>query len=148
MTVYDLAQPAEDGGASSSDPRCSTVETILIVEDDGCLRASLATALGGEYQVRAVDGGTAAVNFLRENTVDLILLDMVMAEGDGLTVLSHVAGMSPRPRVVVLSVLDEVRKAVKAMRLGADYYLVKPCDLERLKTVLRHTMHPLPSSAA
>jgi len=113
---------------------------ILIVEDDNDLRASLVTALADEFEVLAVSDGTAAVRSLREDRVDLILLDMVMPGGDGFTVLGHVARMNPRPMVVVLSVLDQVNKVVKAMRLGANDYLVKPCHLDKLRSVLRHTL--------
>lgn len=116
------------------------MQKILIVEDDGCLNASLVAALTNEYEVRAVTDGAAAVEFLDAHHVDLVLLDMVMPERDGFSVLSHVAGMDPKPRVVVLSVLAQVSKVVKTMRLGASDYLVKPCDLNRLKRVLRDTL--------
>jgi len=116
------------------------MDKILIVEDDGSLNESLVTALTNEYDVRAVDNGAAAVDFLDDNPVDLVLLDMVMPERDGISVLSHIAGMQQKPRVVVLSVLAQVSKVVKTMRLGASDYLVKPCDLNRLKRVLRRTL--------
>jgi DNA-binding response OmpR family regulator len=116
------------------------MDKILIVEDDGCLNASLVAALTNEYEVRAVTDGAAAVEFLGEHEVDLVLLDMVMPERDGFSVLSYVAGMTRKPRVVVLSVLAQVSKVVKTMRLGASDYLVKPCDLNRLKRVLRTTL--------
>ena len=125
--------------------KARAVNTILIVEDDGCLRSSLATALADEYAVHAVSSGSAAVRFLEQRPVDLILLDMVMAEGDGFTVLSHTAGLAPRPPVVVLSVVDRVDKAVKAMRLGATDYVVKPCHLERLRSALRRALYSVPS---
>lgn len=116
------------------------MQKILICEDDGCLNASLVAALANEYEVRAVTDGAAAVDFLDKHEVDLVLLDMVMPERDGFSVLSYVAGMEPKPRVVVLSVLAQVSKVVKTMRLGASDYLVKPCDLNRLKRVLRRTL--------
>ena len=117
-----------------------TVCTVLIVEDDECLRTSLATALANEYMVRTVGGGLEALRFLKQNTVDLILLDMVMSAGDGFTVLAQVAKMSPKPQVVILSVLDQVGTAVKAMRLGADDYLVKPCALNTVREIVRKVL--------
>jgi two-component system response regulator AtoC len=124
------------------------MEKILIVEDDGCLNASLVAALTNEYEVRAVTDGAAAVDFLDEHAVDLVLLDMVIPERDGFSVLSHIAGMAPKPRVVVLSVLTQVSKVVKTMRLGASDYLVKPCDLNKLKRVLRDTLSVRPPEQA
>ena len=124
------------------------MDKIQIVEDDGCLNASLVAALTNEYEVRAVTDGAAAVDFLDENSVDLVLLDMVMPERDGFSVLSYIAGMAPKPRVVVLSVLTQVSRVVKTMRLGASDYLVKPCDLNKLKRVLRDTLAVRPPAEA
>ena len=95
------------------------MDRILVVEDDDCMNASLVAALANEYEVRAVTDGDAAVDFLDHNAVDLVLLDMVIPERDGLSVLSHIAGMAPKPQVVVLSVLAQISKVVKTMRLGA-----------------------------
>jgi len=124
------------------------MDRILIVEDDGCLKASLAVALADEYDVRTANDGAEAVSVLQDNKVDLVLLDMIMPERDGFAVLSHVASMNPRPRVVVLSVLDQVDKVVKTMRLGASDYLVKPCDLKRLRRVLRYALAAAPSNTS
>jgi len=124
------------------------MQTMLIVDDDNCLRTSLATALADTYAVHDVSSGSAAVRFLEQNRADLILLDMVMAEGDGFTVLSYAAERNPKPRVVVFSVIDQVDKAVKAMRLGAADYVLKPCDLGSLRSTLRGALRPVPSPAA
>lgn len=133
--------------ATSHALRVCAMRTILIVDDDSCLRMSLATALADEYTVHAVSSGSAAVRFLERNSVDLILLDMVMSEGDGLSVLSHTTGLNPKPRIVVLSVVDQVDKAVKAMRLGASDYLVKPCALGRVRSVIRRALAAAPRAA-
>ncbi len=66
-----------------------------------------------------------------------MVLDMVMAGGDGFTVLSQAVGSDPKPRVVVLSVVDQVDTAVKAIRLGASEYVIKPCNLDELKSALQ-----------
>ena len=111
--------------------------TVLIVEDDGCLRSCLATALAGDYQVQTAGSGAEALQYLRQHRADAVLLDIVMPDGDGFAVLSHIAAMEHRPQVVVLSAIDQVAKAVKAMRLGASDYLVKPCALDKVRSVLQ-----------
>lgn len=116
------------------------MQTVLIVEDDAQLRTSLAAALTDDYLVKSAGSGREAIGFLRESMADVVLLDMVMSEGDGFTVLGHIAGMSPKPHVVVLSVLDQIAKAVKAIRLGANDYLVKPCDLHTVRTAIRQAL--------
>jgi DNA-binding NtrC family response regulator len=114
---------------------CRT-RTVLIVEDDGPMRQSLAAALSSEFRVLTAGSGTEAIRTLRESRPDAVLLDIVMPDGDGFSVLGAVEGLRPRPRVVVLSALNQVTKAVKAMRLGASDYLVKPCGLDRVRSVL------------
>jgi DNA-binding response OmpR family regulator len=113
------------------------VRTVLVVEDDSLMRQSLAAALSSDFHVHTAGSGAEAVSMLHSCRPDAVLLDIVMPDGDGFTVLAAADCMSPRPRVVVLSALDQVTKAVKAMRLGASDYLVKPCRLDTVRSVLK-----------
>jgi DNA-binding NtrC family response regulator len=107
--------------------------TVLVVEDDKAFRTHLATALADEYAVHATECATEALGFLRENSVAALLVDMAMPDGDGLSVLAYAGAMSPKPHVVVLSPVARPTDAVKAMRLGASDYLVKPCDMDAVR---------------
>ena len=111
---------------------------VLIVEDDSRFRASLAATLSDEYVVHSVSSGRAAVEFLSKYSVDVILLDMRMDEGDGFFVLGRLGNLAMTPKVLVISGLDDIGKVTKAMRLGAHDYLVKPVSLATLKGSLRH----------
>lgn len=113
------------------------MQEILIVDHDPEFRTSLLTALAEEYVVGGVGDGRAAMQVLERRTVDAVLVDLAAAECDGFTVLGHIDAMTPRPRVVVLSSVDEVSKVVTAMRLGAADYLVKPCDLGKIRKAIR-----------
>jgi two-component system OmpR family response regulator len=116
------------------------VPTVLVVEDDALMRQSLTTALSADFRVRAAGSGAEARSLLRGLKPDAILLDMVLPDGDGFSVLAAVEGVSPRPQVVILSALDQVTKAVKAMRLGASDYLVKPCGLDKVRGVINDAL--------
>lgn len=120
--------------------------TILIVEDDEALRTRLAMALADEYAVHGAERAGEALSFLSENNVEAILVDMTMPGGEGLVVLAHAGGMSPRPHVVVLSSIARPAEAVKAMRLGASDYLVKPCDIDTVRRSIHEgfTVPPSP----
>lgn len=121
------------------------MKTVLVVEDDGPFRDSLVAALCDEYLVCGFDGGRKAVDFLRRYPVDVVLLDMILVDGDGFTVLGALAALDRRPHVVILTVLDEVAKAVKAMRLGASDYLVKPCDLKTVRRAIQKVVESKPT---
>ena len=77
-----------------------------------------------------------ALQVLHSRPLDLVLLDMVLPDGDGFAVLSAATALRPRPHVIVLTVLDAIPKAVKAMQLGASEYLVKPCELDHLRAAI------------
>jgi DNA-binding response OmpR family regulator len=120
---------------------------VLVVEDDALMRQALVAALSADFRVQAAGTGGEAVDLLRTMSPDAVLLDMVLPDGDGFSVLAAVAGITPRPQVVILSALDQVAKAVKAMRLGASDYLVKPCGLDKVRSVLNDVLGRERSSA-
>jgi DNA-binding response OmpR family regulator len=135
-------------GESSFEQYCRTRKRVLVVEDDDGLRGSLATALAGDYEIHTVGSGGAAVKFLRKHSVDAVLLDMVMPDGDGFTVLTQASRMRPAPRIAVLSAETQVGKAVRAMQLGAADYLVKPCPLDEVRGCLSELVRGEPMAAA
>lgn len=110
--------------------------TILIVEDDAGMREALAGALARDHLVQATGSSERAIHALRSKPFDVVLLDMVLPDGTGFDVLSAATALRPKPHVVVLTVLDAIPKAVKAMQLGAGDYLVKPCQLDDLHAAI------------
>jgi len=116
------------------------MQTVLIVEDDDGLRTSLGSALTGEYRVRDAASGREAIALLKDHPVDVILLDMVMPEGDGFTVLARVSTMRPKPPTIVLTVIAQAEKAARAIQLGASDYLLKPCSLTALRKTIREVL--------
>jgi two-component system OmpR family response regulator len=116
------------------------MNTILIVEDDARQRASFVAALAEEYLVTAVSHIRDAISFLEQHKADVVVFEMAWANGEGVAVLSHVAGMRPRPKVVVLTNLDQPAKAVKAIKLGVNEYLIKPCAPEALRTAVQRAL--------
>ena len=116
------------------------VNTILIVEDDARQRASFVAALAEEYLVTAVSHIHDAISFLEQHKADAVVFEMTWANGEGIAMLSHAAGMRPRPKVVVLTTLDQPGKAVKAIKLGVNEYLMKPCAPEALRLAVHRAL--------
>jgi len=99
---------------------------ILIVDDDEPVRALLRRYLTLEgYKVCEVADGPAALQALRDDPPDIVLLDVVMPGEDGFDVLASLRRTSNLP-VIMVSGRDDVADRVMGLRLGADDYVVKP----------------------
>ena len=102
-------------------------KTILLVEDDEALNTAFSTILKkNDYTVHAVYDGNEALKLLAEEKVDLILLDMLMPELDGIGFLKEYdPPQDDKPYIIVFSNLDAKENIDEAMELGADRYLLK-----------------------
>lgn len=120
--------------------------TVLVVEDDRPLRDAVAGALrGAGLQVSAVSDGAAAVEALRAQAPDIVLLDIGLPFVDGWRVLGEIQERR-RPPVIIISARGDEQDKVRALDMGADDYLAKPFGTEellaRIRAVLRRTQPP------
>jgi len=85
------------------------------------------------------NNGAEALKLIEEIKPDLVLLGIIMSIVDGLGVLKKLNTMDlkPKPRIIILSVVTQDKIAQKAISLGADYYFVKPFDMELLTKKIR-----------
>jgi DNA-binding NtrC family response regulator len=119
-------------------------QTILIVDDDPVQRRLLEAAITrtGMFVVTA-PGGQPALDMLRGprgDQVSLILLDLVMPDMDGLTVMGKLRVSHPELPVIVLTAKGGIDSAVEAMRAGASDFLVKPASPERITVSIRNAL--------
>ena len=154
MLVADWgARPASSGGAApaAAAPREATAPsasgartrspaaapaTILVVDDDEENRELLTRRLAREgHHTLAAKGGLEALALLRDEPVDLVLLDVMMPDLDGPTVLERLKQDPDRRHIPVLmiSALNEIASVVRSIELGAEDYLPKPCDVVLLR---------------
>ena len=97
---------------------------VLVVDDDAAVRQSLSTALGRDgYQVLATDGGDAALAHMAAASVDAIVLDVAMAEPNGLEVCRRLRARGDRTPILMLTARDLVDDRVAGLDAGADDYL-------------------------
>ncbi len=105
--------------------------SVLVVDDIEMNRDMLCSLLEADGHKTAVaENGRLALNAIKNNSYDLILLDVMMPEMDGYQVLEHLKsdpGLRDIP-VIVLSALDEIDSVVRCIELGAEDYLTKPFD--------------------
>jgi DNA-binding NtrC family response regulator len=119
-------------------------QTILIVDDDPVQRRLLEAAITrtGMHVVTA-PGGQPALDLIggpRGDQIQLLLLDLVMPDMDGLTVLAKLRASHAELPVIVLTAKGGIDSAVEAMRAGASDFLVKPASPERITVSIRNAL--------
>jgi two-component system, OmpR family, response regulator len=111
---------------------------VLVVDDEPTLAELLSMALRYEgWQVRAAADGFEAVRQARAFEPDVVVLDVMLPDMDGLTVLRKLREVSPRIPVLFLTARDAVEDRVAGLTAGGDDYVTKPFSLEELVARLR-----------
>jgi two-component system cell cycle sensor histidine kinase/response regulator CckA len=154
-TVFTLylpateAAPQEDEVPFRTEDYMGRGESLLVVDDIGMQRdlcVAMLKKLG--YAAEAVASGEAAVEFVRNKPVDLVVLDMIMDPGiDGLETYRRIIASNPRQKAVIASGFSESEQVVEAQRLGAGAYLRKPYTLERLAVTVKNELYKSGSTA-
>jgi DNA-binding NarL/FixJ family response regulator len=107
---------------------------VLIADDHEVVRSGLKTLVAGTdiKVVGEVSTGAEAVKYALENDVDVVLLDIRMPDGDGLTALGRIKLDKPDLPVLILSTFDNPTYVARAVALGASGYLLKGCTRDEL----------------
>jgi len=104
------------------------VVRVLLVDDDALVRAGLRMILTSAADLEVVgeaDDGARAVAAVREHRPDVVLMDIRMAEMDGITATAAVRRLAPPPLVIVLTTFQADEQVISALRAGASGFLVK-----------------------
>ncbi|MBN2201102.1 sigma-54-dependent Fis family transcriptional regulator [bacterium] len=114
---------------------------ILIVDDDPVMGDVLRDILVLEgYGVHWVSNGIDAQNFLRQNEVDVVLLDLMMPGMNGLEILKWVVESRPSAATIMISGHGSIQTAIEAVRLGAYDWIEKPLEKTRVLHTIRHAI--------
>jgi CheY-like chemotaxis protein len=118
-----------------------TIPRILVVDDDPAVARVFRRILtGGGYEVDVVHGGDAALRYLSANSVDLVLTDLVMPDGEGLAMIRAIRQRQPDLKIIAASGAFEGQFLKAANAFGADASLRKPIDpkdlLEKTRELL------------
>ena len=110
---------------------------ILVVEDEEDIASFIKRGLLLKgYEVAVADDGETALKLFREQVPDLVLLDLMLPDLDGVEVCRRVRAASDVP-VIILTALDSVSHKVEGLEVGADDYVTKPFSFEELIARIR-----------
>ncbi len=129
----DRAPPPADGHADAR-------PIVLVVDDDAGVREGLRFALDEHYAVLEAPHGRGALGIVRAERVDLVLLDILMPEVDGLEILQELKAVDPDLPVIMMTAVKTVRTTVAAMKLGAADYVTKPFQEDELLAAIRQAL--------
>ena len=114
---------------------------ILIVDDEEIVIRSCKRILDGdEFQVESVQDGREALRKVEENAYDVMILDIMMPNIDGLEVLRRVKETHPDVDVIMLTGLSQAETVAQARKLGARDFISKPFEPDELKQVVQRAL--------
>lgn len=104
---------------------------VIVVDDNVLFRAGLVTVLGSDTEISVVaeaSGGREAVRVAREHQPDVVLMDIEMPDGDGISATRQLLALSTPPRVLILTMFDIDDYVIEGLRAGASGFLIKSTD--------------------
>ena len=111
---------------------------VLLIEDDRRIRQIVEDGLHGHgFEVVSAPDAAAGVDALRTLAVDVVLLDLVLPDVHGLSLLPAIRKAKPRLPVIALTALDDERSKLEGFERGADDYVTKPFSIAELAARLR-----------
>jgi DNA-binding NtrC family response regulator len=112
---------------------------ILIADDEVLIRQSLRTTLAREgFDVTVAASGTEAWLRFQEDRPDIVLLDLVLGDADGIDLLRRMRQEAPDTKVLLISAHGSIESAVTAMKLGGYDFIKKPFELEEIVAAVRN----------
>lgn len=113
---------------------------MIIVDDHPLIRTGIRAFLDIHKEVNVVEdfgNGFQALDYLKKNTVDLLLLDLNMPDINGLDLITKIQNLRNKPNILLFSHLDNEHSIKQGMALGASGYLVKDAPEEELLTAIK-----------
>ncbi|MCK5376869.1 MAG: sigma-54-dependent Fis family transcriptional regulator [Acidobacteria bacterium] len=114
------------------------VGSVLVIDDEPVLQDVLGTLLrGGGFDCHQATTAEEGLALLREEEIDVVLLDLMLPDRSGLEILPEIKAYDPHLPVVVITAYSSVESAIEAMRLGAFHYVPKPFKNEEVLHLVR-----------
>ena len=139
-----VLNPAADSPAEAearAAARLRRTPRILVVDDENHVRSMIGSTLERQgYDVQLAASGHEALEILERNAFDLVLTDIVMQDGNGITLLDSIHAQQPQLPVVMVTAIHDIGVAIDSMRRGAYDYLLKPFEREHLASTVERAL--------
>lgn len=121
-------------------------DRILIVDDEENIRKQMKWALSGDYEVLLAQDRDTALRQLKERRPKLVALDIVLCpyssnEGEGMELLEDIVKFDPGTKVIMVTGNDNRDNVLRAIKMGAYDYYVKPINLEEIKVIFKRALY-------
>ncbi|OIO76302.1 MAG: hypothetical protein AUJ85_00580 [Elusimicrobia bacterium CG1_02_37_114] len=111
--------------------------TVLVIDDNQSVIESFKVALEDNYNVLATNSGEIALDKIKKEDINVVLLDILMPEMDGMDVLRKIKELGKNIDIIMVTAIKTVKTAIEAMKLGAYDYITKPFDVDELLESIR-----------
>ena len=136
--MSDVDQSLNLSGAGSVFSTSSASGSILVIDDEAGIRESLEVLLSLEgYSIKTAIDGEQGLRMLEMETFDLVLLDLALPGQSGLDLLPQIKERQPETPVIMITAYGTVENVVEAIRAGAENFVQKPWDNEKLLADIR-----------
>ncbi|OLC54712.1 MAG: Fis family transcriptional regulator [Acidobacteria bacterium 13_1_40CM_4_69_4] len=117
------------------------MDRVLIVDDEKGMRDFLSIMLKKEgYAIAVSESADKAAELIAKGDLDLVISDISMPGRSGLEVLKQTKATNPETPVIMITAYASTESAIEALKLGAYDYIIKPFDVEEMKTVVRNAL--------
>ena len=114
--------------------------TLLVVDDEEGPRQSLRIVFKNDYHVLLATNGLDAIELIKNNAVDVTVLDIMMLGMSGVETLKEIKQVDPSVEVIMLTAFETIETARQALRHGASDYLNKPFDISTMRAAVAHAV--------
>jgi DNA-binding NtrC family response regulator len=116
---------------------------VLVVDDEPGVRESIRMIFENDYRVLAADNGYEALKILKDESPEVILLDVKMPKMNGIETLRKIKEITSFSKVIMITATKTVKNAVEAMKLGAEDYITKPFDVDEIRLIVKKAMEAI-----
>ena len=114
--------------------------SIYVVDDDSDMREVLSLALESKFQVKTFSTAGSAIEVIKDNPPDLILLDIGLPDMSGVDALREIKEIHPEALVIMVTASTDINTAISTMKLGASDYMTKPINVDALEISVRNAL--------
>ena len=116
------------------------MQTIVIVDHDKTIRYSLKRMMEKKYSILTAQNGKEALEQVKENSPDLIIMDIKMPGRSGLEILKEIKSIDPKSLVIIMTAFGTTETAIEAMKYGAYDYILKPFPIPQIKGLVEKAL--------